>query len=847
MTHSTLVGRGRRRARLALLSLSTILAGGVAASPALAQLAPVRQSVDANGVDLFYGTLAVNGPAISVGSGEQGMTYYKVNVYGTNVAGTFGWIDNLTGVMNVDSAGNLVVTVGNHSNSFTVSGSTYTATEGDGATLTVSGNISTYTAHDGTVAHFNGGLHSSPYGGIAQITDVTRPDGQKMTYGYDTIGYCTPLPTTNSCQHLSGTVYRIAAVTSNLGYRAVYSYPTVPYTTGGQIAAAWVSRWETPNGIALYNLATSPSAPLVSTTGFTDALGNATTYGAADDGTGLLVVGSITRPGSTSPDETISYTSGRVSSVTTAAGTWTYGAPSDVSGVRTVTVTDPLSHTTTYTFDIAAVRMKSMTNALPTPQTWSWLYDTNGRVTDAIWPEGNKTHYTYDANGNVTEVRQVSKTPGAPADIVTSAHFPTSTNPVIANQPDWTKDANSNETDYTYNSSGQALTVTAPAAAIGGVRPVTTYGYTSYQSYYWNNTAFAASGAPISMLTSVSQCQTGASCAGTADEAKTVIAYGPQVTGTGNNLLPVTVTKEAGDGTIPATTTYGYDNVGNVTTVDGPLAGTDDTTTYRYDGDRNRVGTIAPDPDGAGTRKRAAERVTYDVKSRPTLDELGVVAGTDDTSWAAFAPSQATATTYDGVDRTLTTTLKSGSTIYGITQSSYDHQRLDCTAVRMNSATWGTLPASACTAQTTGSAGPDRITELGYDAADQVLTSTSAVGSAHPIVDATGTYTNNGKLQTLKDANGNLTTYSYDGFDRVIKTAYPSPTVPGASSTTDYEAPGYDPQGNVTSLRLRDGTSIGYGYDHRNELTTKTLPNGELAVTYGYDLLNRRADADVRL
>jgi len=837
MTYPIQAGRGGRRARLAFLSLSTILAAGFAASPAAAQLAPVRQSVDANGVDLFYGTLALKGPALSIGGSDpQGMTYYKVNAGG----GT-GWIDNFTAVMNIDGSGDVVVTVGGNSNSFTPSGGVWVATEGDGATLTVSGTIYTYTARDGTVAHFSRTLHSRPYAGEAQITDVTRPAGQKLTYVYDTVGYCIADPMTNSCVHVSGSVFRINSVTSNFGYRLTYSYPSVPHTIGGQIDAGEIPDWTTSNAVQLYNLATSPSSPLVTGTGFTDALGNATSYGAGGN-----YINSIKRPGSTTADVTITYASDRVATYKTAAGTWTYSAPVDASGVRTVTVTDPLSHATTYTFDIAAVRMKTMTNALG--KTWSWSYDTNGRVTDAVWPEGNATHTTYDALGNVTEVRQIAKVPGTPADIVTSAHYPTTTNPVLQGQPDWTRDANGNQTDYTYDTTtGQVLTVTAPAAATGGVRPKTSYGYTNLQAYYWNGTAYAASGAPVSLPTSVSQCQTLATCSGAADEVKATIGYGPQVTGTANNLLPVSTTKAAGDGSVTATTAYAYDAVGNLTSVDGPLSGTADTVTYRYDGDRRPVGVIAPDPDGAGTRRRAAQRVTYDVKSRATLVEAGVVAGTDDTSWAAFAPSQATATTYDGIDRKLTETLTSGGTIYGVTQYTYNHQQSLCTAVRMNSAAWGTLPSSACTLQAAGSFGQDRITRFVYDAADRVTRTISGYGTADAANDAAGTYSDNGRLVTLRDGLNHQTTYEYDGFDRLVKTDYPVKSGTG-SSTTDYEQLAYDPQGNVTSRNLRgyasDSTQhIDYAYDHLERLASKTLPNSEPAVSYGYDLLGRLTSA----
>jgi hypothetical protein len=42
--------------------------------------APVRQSVDANGVDLFAGTLNVAGPALTIGGADpQGLSYNRLN------------------------------------------------------------------------------------------------------------------------------------------------------------------------------------------------------------------------------------------------------------------------------------------------------------------------------------------------------------------------------------------------------------------------------------------------------------------------------------------------------------------------------------------------------------------------------------------------------------------------------------------------------------------------------------------------------------------------------------------------------------------------------------------------
>src|SRR3546814_18658172 len=91
----------------------------------------------------------------------------------------------------------------------------------------------------------------------------------------------------------------------------------------------------------------------------------------------------------------------------------------------------------------------------------------------------------------------------------------------------------------------------------------------------------------------------------------------------------------------------------------------------------------------------------------------------------------------------------------------------------MNSATWASLPASACTAATTGSAGPDRITRNTYDNAGRVTKVETAVGTTEAANEVQTVYTANGKVSYVIDAENNRTTYIYDGFDRLSQTRYP--------------------------------------------------------------------------
>ncbi|RMH39068.1 MAG: RHS repeat-associated core domain-containing protein, partial [Gammaproteobacteria bacterium] len=103
-----------------------------------------------------------------------------------------------------------------------------------------------------------------------------------------------------------------------------------------------------------------------------------------------------------------------------------------------------------------------------------------------------------------------------------------------------------------------------------------------------------------------------------------------------------------------------------------------------------------------------------------------------------------------------------------VEQTSYDAaSRPVCRAVRMNPAVFGALP-DACSLSSPGSSGFDRVTKSGYDAAGQLVSVRAAVGLSSEQVSATLTWTANGLVKTVKDAKGNLTTFEYDGFDRLI-------------------------------------------------------------------------------
>ena len=111
-------------------------------------------------------------------------------------------------------------------------------------------------------------------------------------------------------------------------------------------------------------------------------------------------------------------------------------------------------------------------------------------------------------------------------------------------------------------------------------------------------------------------------------------------------------------------------------------------------------------------------------------------------------------------------------------------------------------------------------------------------------------YTPDGLVGGLTDANGNVTTFTPDGFDRLGTTSYPAtPAYP--SGTT--EVLSYDADLNVMTRKTRAGATIAFAYDALNRVCTKTYATTAVAcggssssylVSYAYDLDGRLIGAN---
>jgi RHS repeat-associated protein len=851
----------------ALLAAGAV-AWAVGAAPAGAQVqsvvAPIFSAVDSLGVDVSSGQFRLTSAEVAIGQPGAGGLAFSRHWIGSN------WRDSLAGT--ISSSGSVyTVSIGASSESFTLSGGTYTSNQMMGATLTLASGKYTYTMRDGTVAEFDTGVAGCS--GVisfwacnaATITKLTRPDGEVLTWTYTTatVG--------------GQTARRPQSISNSLGYQLHFTYANNSPANTPELNGVWLQRTKTTAiNRAYYYCADSASTCSDSTGGNwpyvtygSEAGGVQTVADRLSQTTRYVINGSnqltgVRLPTSSSAARiTIAYnTSGQVSHVDRNLGGWfnTDYTYVDASGVRTTTATP-------YLEGGAEVSKTDLTKGWVT-EGWAdasgtrkgvLTRDAYGRVTRITQSGGDYVDLTYDGRGNVTQVITAPKTGSGLSNITTTASYPsTCTNTKTCNQPTSTTDARGYRTDYDYSPThGGVTSITLPAPAgsapVGsGTRPQTRFSYTSLSAWYKNSAGNLVAGTALHRLTETSACATGVypTCLGTSDESRTVIAYQAGSSSVPSNLLPETATQRSGNtsgsGAVSVAAATTYTVQGDIATVDGPLSGTADTAYMYYDDVRRLRASVSPDPDAGGTLQHRITRYTYDADSRATTVETGHASAP--ANWASMTVLQTVTNTYDASLGMLNkTSLSSGGTTYAVQQYGIGPNFSRCSITRMNPSEFASLPASGCSADTTGSFGPDRSVFTGYNGyREGVSVADGAIdGSGNPsrLVQTMQYGAASGELDYVTDAGGNKTKYEYDGFSRLVKTIFPSPTTPGSQNTSDYEQMTYDAYGRLTAARGRDGQSFAFSYDNLGRMTLKDAPGTQPDVSYTYDNLGRALTA----
>jgi RHS repeat-associated protein len=130
--------------------------------------------------------------------------------------------------------------------------------------------------------------------------------------------------------------------------------------------------------------------------------------------------------------------------------------------------------------------------------------------------------------------------------------------------------------------------------------------------------------------------------------------------------------------------------------------------------------------------------------------------------------------------------------------------------------------------------GNSHRTSFAYDNNGNLIT----VTPPSPLIATQLTVDSLSRTTSIKDGNGQLTSFSYDALDRVVQILYAGATSCNSGSTCTQFS--WDADGNLASRADGTGTT-NFTYDHLNRLATKSLPDsttncsGQPGITTAYD------------
>jgi RHS repeat-associated protein len=732
-----------------------------------------------------------------------------------------------------------------------------------------------------------GGIYTYAYDTYTNLTSVTYPDSTVRTYWYNESGNTGGANLTNA---LTG----ITDESSTRFATFEYMIPTTSY-----VGAPFATNTQHAGGVESYsiNYPSSDDYGEIQTATVTDPLGTSRTYNfhlysnlsynddtsqtqPAASGSGTVTqeeaydsngnqnividyngdcsgrVFNQTRNLETSRTEGLTSSCGTTTAARTTTTSWnsSFRVPQSISVYAGSTASGTPIRTTTMTYDsYGNMLTKTVTDpATGNTRTWTYTYDTYGRMLTA---KGPRT----DVNSTYTYAYYTCTTGGQCGELQTV------TDPI------------GNVTTYnTYNGHGQPLMITDP----NGVVTTLTYDararLTSRQvgtettrfSYY-----------PTGLLKQVT-LPDGSYVVYTYDAAHRLTEIsdgaGNSVQYTLDNMgnrtaektydpsgtLHRTHTRAYGAlntlyqdinaaGTSGVSTTYGYDNDANQTSIAAPLSR---NTVNTFDA-LNRLSQITDPNSGHTSFTYDSEDDLLTVKDPKSLTTTYSYNGFGDLSSQVSPDTGSTANTYDSGGNLSTSTDARGA----ISSYAYDAaNRVTSIAYKLGSVTDQTIAFG----YDSGTYGKGRLTSASdanhslswtYDFAGRVVGKGLTVGSTNLSV---GYGYTNADRTALVTPSGQSVAYGFSSDHQITSIKVNGATV--ISSVT------YEPFGGVNGWTWGDGTTVsrtfngdglidqivtagvtlGYSFDNANRITgISDSSNSALTWAYGYDLLDRLTSA----
>ncbi|MFJ3539051.1 FG-GAP-like repeat-containing protein [Streptomyces sp. NPDC090109] len=489
--------------------------------------------------------------------------------------------------------------------------------------------------------------------------------------------------------------------------------------------------------------------------------------------------------------------------------------------LRPDSITDASGNTTKMTYD-AAGRMTTRTSPSSASLTESWTYDAAGNIASHTDGRGKTSTYTYDTANRVLtstdpaggKVFYTYTTKGAPASVTTPRGKTTLYTYDTAGNRTAVTTPMGETTTFRYDAAGRITAMTDPRGNTTGADP---NDYTTLYTYSAQGLLSTATD-PAGHTTTYTYDPAGR-LSSVKDPAGRTASFSYDTAG-----RLIKSTNPAGK-----SESRTYDANGNPTSTTDALG---NKTTYAYDKANQLISMVSPRGNVPGANAAAfTTSYGYDANGNRTTvtDPTGTVTttGYDDLGRATSitnALNQTTRTTYDGNDNVLTTTDPLGK----ITRHTYTDANLLAT--------------------TTDPLG--KTTTYGYDLDGNRTSLTTPLGHR-----TTWTYDANGRMATEVDPRGNAagadpahftTTYAYDLAGNQTKVT----NALGKSTTASYNAANqlvtstdelgrttrtdYDVLGRITKVTNPENTVTSYAYNTVGDLATRKDPNGH-TTTYSYD------------
>ncbi len=487
-------------------------------------------------------------------------------------------------------------------------------------------------------------------------------------------------------------------------------------------------------------------------------------------------------------------------------------------------------------------------------RTWTYTYNANGSVLTVNGPRtdvSDLTTYTYYANddpdlgkrgnvatitnalGHVTSITEYNAH-GQPLTIV-DANGLTTTLAYDARQRLTSRNVGGETTIYDYDGAGQLIKVTLPDGSFLSYTYDAAHRLTQIADNLGNRIAYT-----LDTMGNRTQEQV-------FDPVNALAQARSRVYSNLNRLAQEI-------GAQNQTTSFGYDNQGNVTSIDGPLTGTGDVTTNAYDA-LNRLTRVTDSNAGqVNYGYNALDQLTAVTDPR-TLVTSYSYDGLNNLNQQVSPDTGTTTNTYDAAGNLLTQTDAKGQ----ITTYTYD------ALSRVTSITYqGGVTHSYQYDQGVNGKGrltqvtePNSTTQYVYDQKGRLTSETRTINAV--VYTTSYSYDSFGRMTGMTYPSGRQVTYTLDALGRIQQIVTTKDTTQTVVSSVAYRpfgptqgftfgnnqtySRGFDQDGRIASYTLAT-QSFAVGYDDASRIGfINDIGNPSNSNTYSYDNLDRLTNA----